>query len=135
MRIDRSEPEAIVVTRVPCALATPAKFPEGFAATNPIPNQDTASVRSDRQAAPVNLADQCRSRIEGLSPRQRDVLTGLVAGHSNKQIARTLGISPRTIEVYRAGLMDRLKARTLAQVLQTAFLAGITLDTVSLGFG
>lgn len=95
-------------------------------------NEDTVPVPSDRHA---DLAQQCRSRIEELSPRQRDVLAGLIAGHSNKEIARTLGISPRTIEVYRAGLMDRLKARTLAQVLHIAFVAGLALDTMSLGTG
>jgi two-component system response regulator FixJ len=62
------------------------------------------------------------------------VLAGLVAGHSNKQIAHMLGISPRTIENYRAGLMDRLKARTLAQALHIAFVAGLTpSDTMPLG--
>lgn len=120
------------VSRVPAVLGRSAG---GLAAPDPIadpfPNADAAPARSDQHVARVDMAQQCRSWIEGLSPRQRDVLVGLVAGHSNKQMARTLGISPRTIEVYRAGLMDRLNVRTLAQVLHIAFVAGLTFDTIS----
>ena len=63
------------------------------------------------------------SRIAELSPREADVLAGLATGHSNKQIAWALKISPRTVEVYRANLMVKLHARTLAEVLQLAFVA------------
>jgi len=88
----------------------------------------------DQAAAYALLAQQCRSKIDALAPRQREVLAGLVAGQRNKQIARMLGISPRTIEIYRAGMMTRLKARTLAQALHIAFVAGLTpSDTMSLG--
>lgn len=100
----------------------------------PSPIGDQASAQHNRQAAYALLAEECRSRVDALTPRQRSVLAGLIAGHSNKQIARILGISPRTIENYRAGLMDRLKARTLAQALHIAFVAGLTpTDTISLG--
>lgn len=92
------------------------------------------SADTGRSAADALLAQQCRSRVDDLAPRQRDVLTGLVAGYSNKKIAQVLGISPRTIEVYRAGMMDRLRARTLAQALHIAFVAGLMPpDTMSIG--
>lgn len=82
------------------------------------------------------LAQQCCSRVEALAPRQREVLAGLAAGRSNKQIAHMLGISPRTIEIYRAGMMDRLKAGTLAHALHIAFMAGLVpFDTTSLWTG
>jgi two-component system response regulator FixJ len=75
-------------------------------------------------------------RVEALAPRQREVLAGLAAGYSNKQIAHKLGISPRTIEIYRAGMMSRLKVRTLAQALYIAFVAGLVpLETMSLWTG
>jgi len=94
------------------------------------------SADTDGNAAYALLAQQCRSRVDDLAPRQRDVLTGLLAGYSNKQIAQMLGISPRTIEIYRAGMMDRLRARTLAQALHIAFVAGLMpSDTMLIGNG
>ncbi|MBC9035179.1 hypothetical protein IAG41_22545 [Sphingomonas sp. JC676] len=99
--------------------------------SDPAPRADT-----DRNAAYARLAQQCRSRVDSLAPRQRDVLAGLVAGCTNKQIALMLGISPRTIEIHRAGMMGRLKARTLAQALHIAFVAGLVpCETMSLGTG
>ncbi len=101
-----------------------------------VPDAESAPVPSDRHAAYALLAEQCRRRVDALAPRQRDVLAGLIAGHSNKQIAHVLGISPRTIEMYRAGMMTRLNARTLAQALHIAFVAGLVpSDTISLGSG
>ena len=92
-----------------------------------------ASTGRTANAAYALLAEQCRARVEGLAPRQRDVLTGLAAGHSNKQIARTLGLSPRTVEIYRAGMMSRLQVRTSAQAMQIAFVAGLVpFDTMTL---
>jgi two-component system, LuxR family, response regulator FixJ len=73
-----------------------------------------------------------RSDIDGrlltLSPRERDVLDGLVAGRANKQIAFDLGISPRTIEIYRANLMDKMKAGSLSDLVRMALIAGILRD-------
>jgi len=66
-----------------------------------------------------------RARIDALSPREQDVLRGLVRGHPNKTIAYDLGISPRTIEVHRANLMGKLKARSLSEALKIAFAAGL----------
>lgn len=98
--------------------------------------EDVVAGPSDHEAANAMLVEQCRSRIEALAPRQRDVLAGLVAGCSNKQIAHMLGISHRTIEIYRAGMMGRLKVRTLAQALHIAFIAGMVPSlAMSLGTG
>ena len=65
------------------------------------------------------------SRLAALSPRERDVLGGLVAGHANKQIAFDLGISPRTVEIYRANLMDKMKAASLSDLVRMALVAGM----------
>ncbi len=51
------------------------------------------------------------------------MLDGLVAGHPNKTIAFDLGISPRTVEVYRANLMTKLQASSLSDLVRTALLA------------
>ena len=63
-----------------------------------------------------------------LSNRERDVLEGLVSGHPNKTIAYDLGISPRTVEVYRAGLMTKMEANSLSDLVRMAMVAGILKD-------
>jgi two-component system response regulator FixJ len=63
-------------------------------------------------------------RLDGLSQRERQVLDGLVAGRANKVIAYDLGISPRTVEVYRANLMTKMQASSLSELVRMALLAG-----------
>jgi two-component system response regulator FixJ len=58
------------------------------------------------------------ARLDSLSPRERDVLQGLVRGHANKVIAYDLGISPRTVEVYRANLMSKMQAGSLSELVR-----------------
>jgi two-component system response regulator FixJ len=65
------------------------------------------------------------SRLATLSNRERDVLEGLVAGHANKRIAFDLGISPRTVEIYRANLMTKMQAASLSDLVRMALIAGI----------
>jgi DNA-binding CsgD family transcriptional regulator len=67
-----------------------------------------------------------------LSNRERDVLKGLVAGHANKQIAYDLGISPRTIENYRANLMIKMQAASLSDLVRMALIAGILAELGSI---
>ena len=64
-------------------------------------------------------------RLAALSHRERDVLEGLVAGQANKQIAFQLGISPRTIEIYRANLMTKMQATSLSELVRMAIIAGV----------
>jgi two-component system response regulator FixJ len=59
-----------------------------------------------------------RQRLASLSEREAQVLKGVVAGQPNKTIAFELGISPRTVEVYRAGLMAKMQARSLAELVR-----------------
>jgi len=65
------------------------------------------------------------ARLAALSNRERDVLTGLVAGRANKQIAYDLGISPRTVEIYRANLMNKMHAGSLSELVRMALVAGM----------
>jgi len=70
--------------------------------------------------APSLSDDQAeiQHRLETLSERERQVLDGVVAGHPNKVIARELGISPRTVEIYRAKLMTKMHADNLAALVR-----------------
>ncbi|ODS02990.1 two-component system response regulator [Methyloceanibacter marginalis] len=65
------------------------------------------------------------ARLHSLSERERQVLEGLVAGQPNKVIAAALGISPRTVEVYRANLMAKMEAKTLSELIRMAILARV----------
>ncbi len=71
------------------------------------------------------LADEARGLVERLTPREKDVLLGLVDGQTNKAIAEALDISPRTVEIHRANLMEKMEAASLSTVLRIAFAAGI----------
>jgi len=68
--------------------------------------------------------DEARVRLQTLTPRERDVLQGLVRGHPNKTIAYDLEISPRTVEIHRANLMSKLGVASLSEALRLAFAAG-----------
>jgi two-component system, LuxR family, response regulator FixJ len=59
-------------------------------------------------------------RISTLSTREKDVLAGLIDGRANKQIAFDLGISPRTVEIYRANLMNKMQADSLSDLVRMA---------------
>jgi two-component system response regulator FixJ len=67
-----------------------------------------------------------QERIAALSNRERQVLEGLIAGYPNKTIAYDLGISPRTVEIYRANLMTKMEAKSLSELVRLALVAGIT---------
>jgi two-component system response regulator FixJ len=82
---------------------------------------DTQDRNSQRQAERAEI----ERRLAALSNRERDVLGGLVAGHANKQIAFDLGISPRTVEIYRANLMTKMEAASLSDLVRMALIAGI----------
>ena len=68
----------------------------------------------------MRLFTDANSRIAALTPRGRDVLSGILAGRSNKMIAHSLGISPRTVEIHRARLMRDLGARRIAALLSNS---------------
>jgi two-component system response regulator FixJ len=73
-------------------------------------------------------ANEIGARVASLSPRERQVLDGLVGGLSNKAIARNYDISPRTVEVYRANLMAKMQAGSLSDLVRMAMRAGLLRD-------
>lgn len=90
---------------------------------------DAAFAHLEQASAAVTQSAQARARIDALSPRERDVLMGLIEGRANKVIAYELDISPRTVEVYRANLMVKLSVRSLPEALRVAFAAGMISPT------
>ena len=88
-----------------------------------------AAIRQTEPAAKDEAVTQdIAARIESLSPRERQVMDGLIAGHSNKMIARNYDISPRTIEVYRANVMTKMQAGSLSELVRLAMRAGLLKD-------
>jgi two-component system response regulator FixJ len=85
-----------------------------------------------RQAEPGAKSEavtiELRSRIASLSPREHQVMDGLIAGLSNKLIAREYDISPRTIEVYRANVMTKMQAASLSELVRLAMRGGAFKD-------
>jgi two-component system, LuxR family, response regulator FixJ len=84
----------------------------------------SALNRSEESAAIESERADIRARIAALTQRERDVLEGLVAGHPNKIIAFKLEISPRTVEIYRANLMTKMKAGSLSELVRMALVVG-----------
>ncbi|WP_066590070.1 response regulator transcription factor [Sphingomonas pruni] len=86
---------------------------------------DKAFERVEHESAGSVQVEAARAKVAVLSPRERDVLTGLIEGRSNKIIAYDLAISPRTVEIYRANLMTKMGVRSLSEALRVAFAAGL----------
>jgi FixJ family two-component response regulator len=74
---------------------------------------------------PTTGDENAIARLGRLTAREREVLIGLVSGGTNKTIGQQLGISPRTVELHRAQVMNRLNATSLSEVLHIAIAAGI----------
>jgi two-component system response regulator FixJ len=88
-----------------------------------------SAIRETEPAAKSGaLALDIAARIATLSPRERQVMDGLIAGLSNKLIARDYDISPRTIEVYRANVMTKMHANSLSELVRLAMRAGVLKD-------
>ena len=74
----------------------------------------------------ASWAQAAEKRIGLLTGRERQVLEHLVAGRSNKIIAHELDISPRTVEIHRAHLMEKMQANNLSELIRLALAAGVT---------
>lgn len=84
--------------------------------------QQACNRLEDEEKIKQNARD-AKVRLNALTPREREVMDGLANGYPNKTIAYDLDISPRTVEVHRANLMEKLEARSLSDALRIAFAA------------
>ena len=89
---------------------------------------ETAIRRAEPAARSEAVSQDIAARVASLSPRERQVMEGLIAGLSNKLIAREYDISPRTIEVYRANVMTKMQANSLSELVRLAMRAGMLKD-------
>ena len=86
---------------------------------------DSAVSRQQQEVEQVSRKAHAEELVGRLSERERDVLCGMMLGLSNKIIAYRLSLSPRTVEAYRAQLMQKLGVRSLAEAVQIAIEAGL----------
>lgn len=89
---------------------------------------ENAFVLIDNQSADDKRSVDAKAKLTNLTPREMEVLESLVAGLTNKGVAQALSISPRTVEIHRAHMMEKLQAESLSSALRIAFLAGIGTD-------
>ncbi|APG13978.1 MULTISPECIES: response regulator FixJ [Bradyrhizobium] len=89
---------------------------------------ETAIRQAEPAAKSEAISQDIAARVASLSPRERQVMEGLIAGLSNKLIAREYDISPRTIEVYRANVMTKMQANSLSELVRLAMRAGMLKD-------
>jgi two-component system response regulator FixJ len=82
-----------------------------------------ALAAGQRAQSRATEAQEARDLLSLLTPREREILDQLVKGHANKVVAHQLGISPRTVEIHRASIMEKLHARNLSNVVRTALAA------------
>ncbi|QRM27311.1 response regulator FixJ [Microvirga sp. VF16] len=82
----------------------------------------SALARQERNSHHGAQVAEIQGRFDALSERERQVLDGLVAGKANKMIAYDLGISPRTVEIYRANVMAKMQAKSLSELVRLALL-------------
>jgi len=80
----------------------------------------TAMAKDAEQAQSRAQAERLAGRLQRLTQREREVMDQVVAGRHNREIAAELGISPRTVEVYKARLMDKLDVRRVADLVKLA---------------
>lgn len=86
---------------------------------------ESAFEQLDTRAADERRSKEAEAKLIALTPREKEVLECLVSGLTNKGIAQALSISPRTVEIHRAHMMEKLEADSLSAALRIAFLAGL----------
>lgn len=113
-----------VVEAMDCGASDYWRLPvsEAHAATRVQRALDRARESAESRARKA----MARRRLSMLSTREREVISGLTMGYSNKEIAQSLGISPRTVEIHRANMKDRINVRTTAEAVRLVIEADLS---------
>ncbi len=131
---ERGSPFPVVVLTPACDVEAAVKaMKAGAADVVPLPLQPGALAQAVQEALEAKLpagrvgamSESVRLRLSRLTRRERQVLDAIVRGEGNKAIAHNLGISPRTVEVHRAKVMEKLSCRSLADIIRFAADAGL----------
>jgi two-component system response regulator FixJ len=96
-----------------------------FADTAILDSVRRALAAANRTSADHGLAAEAEARLQSLTPREREVLERLVVGRANKVIAFELSISPRTVEIHRARVMEKMQADSLSHLVRLALAAQV----------
>lgn len=88
---------------------------------------ELAQSRFAAQRASEAVGTTARGKLATLTPREREVFEEMVRGKQNKVIAFDLDISPRTVEVHRARVLEKLEARSLSELVRLAIVAGVSI--------
>lgn len=99
-----------------------------FEDRNVVDTLNRLSEEGELRARRERMLCAAKTQVESLSRRERQVLTALIEGLSNKQIGQALGISPRTVEIHRSHMMAKLNARSVADAVRMALYAGLDDD-------
>lgn len=116
--VEKPFEEQALVTSVRAALARAAEAGTAAPAAPATPAAPAA-------APEPSVSPEILARLASLTPRERDVLQWLVEGKSNKVIAFELSISPRTVEIHRARVMEKMRADSLPSLVRMALAAGV----------
>lgn len=98
-------------------------MPKPFRESELLESIELAFQRQQTIADKQALSSSIARRIERLTPREKEVMDRIVQGHSSKVIAIDLNLSPRTVEAHRAHIMEKMQARSLADLVRTAMLS------------
>jgi two-component system, LuxR family, response regulator FixJ len=88
-----------------------------------------AQTRFEQTSKNEAAGGTARARLALLTPREREVFDGLVAGRQNKVIAYDLSISPRTVEIHRARVVEKMQAQSLSELVRLALAAGVPIES------
>jgi FixJ family two-component response regulator len=103
-------------------------IPRPFGRQQLIDAVESAVTSIDQVVLRSQAEDRASGRLARLSHRERQVLDGVLAGGTNKTVARSLGLSPRTVELHRRNMMEKLGAKTLGEAIEIALAAGLRLS-------
>ena len=91
-----------------------------------------ALLQDQSRHSSLDYTQRLQQRFATLTPREREIMAKIVRGGTNKEIAETLGVSGKTVEVHRANVMKKMHTRSLAELIQIALEVGMLPDYLNI---